>query len=429
MISNTDLFERAQQFIPGGVNSPVRAFLSVGGCPRFIKKAYGPYIWDAEGKQYIDYVGSWGPAILGHSNPEVINSVIEAVKNGLSFGAPTEGETELAKLIISRIPSIEQIRLVSSGTEATMTAIRLARGFTNKTKIIKFEGCYHGHSDSLLVKAGSGLLTLGQPTSSGVPTSFIKDTIVLEFNNIESVEKAFEQHGKNIACIIVEPIAGNMNLVKPKEGFLKFLRNICTQNNSLLIFDEVMTGFRVGLRSAQGLFGISPDITTLAKIIGGGLPVGAIGARKNIMEHLAPQGGVYQAGTLSGNPIAVAAGIATLKQLGKPDFYENLAKNTNLLTSELQRVGRKAGFQFSSDFVGGMFGIYFNNMVPTSFIEASSCNSELFKCFFHEMLDQGVYLAPSSFEAGFLSSTHDENVIQKTIDIAEKVFRKLEKQT
>lgn len=427
MISNKDLFERAQQCIPGGVNSPVRAFLSVGGCPRFIKKAHGPYIWDVEENKYIDYVGSWGPAILGHSNPEVINSVIEAVKNGLSFGAPTEGETELAELIISRIPSIEQVRLVSSGTEATMTAIRLARGFTNKTKIIKFEGCYHGHSDSLLVKAGSGLLTLGQPTSSGVPNSFIKDTIVLEFNNTESVEKAFEQHGRDIACIIVEPVAGNMNLVKPKEGFLEFLRNICTQNSSLLIFDEVMTGFRVGPACAQGLFGISPDITTLAKIIGGGLPVGAIGARKNIMKHLAPQGGVYQAGTLSGNPVAVAAGIATLKQLGKPGFYENLSKNTHLLSSELQNAGRKAGFQFSTDYIGGMFGIYFSDVVPTSFLESSNCDSELFKCFFHEMLDEGVYIAPSSFEAGFLSSTHDENIIQETIDRAEKVFNRLKK--
>ncbi|WP_353153285.1 glutamate-1-semialdehyde 2,1-aminomutase [Pollutimonas bauzanensis] len=425
MSRNTELFERACQTIPGGVNSPVRAFRSVGGSPRFITRAQGPYMWDADGVQYIDYVGSWGPAILGHAHPEVIRAVQEAAVHGLSFGAPTEGEIEIAEAIAARLPSIEKVRLVSSGTEATMTAIRLARGATGRSKIIKFEGCYHGHADSLLVKAGSGMLTFGNPTSAGVPPEFIKHTLVLDYNKLDAVEAAFKEFGADIACIIVEPIAGNMNLIKPVPGFLEGLRSLCTQYGALLIFDEVMTGFRAGPQGVQGLTGVTPDITTLAKVIGGGMPVGAFGGRADIMEHIAPIGNVYQAGTLSGNPVAVAAGLVTLKLLAEPGFYDRLSAQSKKLTEGLAERAKAAGVTMCTDHVGGMFGLYFRESIPTTFEEVSTCDVELFKKFFHGMLIKGVYFAPSAFEAGFISSAHDDAVIQTTLDVAEEVFAKL----
>lgn len=425
MSRNTELFNRACQTIPGGVNSPVRAFRSVGGAPRFIKRAQGPYVWDADGTRYTDYVGSWGPAILGHAHPEVIRAVQEAAVDGLSFGAPTEGEIEIAEAIVARMPSIEKVRLVSSGTEATMTAIRLARGVTGRSKIIKFEGCYHGHADSLLVKAGSGLLTFGNPTSAGVPAEFIQHTLVLDFNKLDAVEAAFKQYGAEIACVIVEPIAGNMNLIKPAPGFLEGLRSLCTQYGALLIFDEVMTGFRVGPQGVQGLTGITPDLTTLAKVIGGGMPVGAFGGRADIMEHIAPLGNVYQAGTLSGNPVAVAAGLATLKLLDEPGFYDRLSAQTRKLAEGLAQRAAAASVEMSADSVGGMFGLYFSPSVPNTFAEVSSANIERFKKFFHAMLIKGVYFAPSAFEAGFVSIAHDDAIIQATLDAAEEVFAKL----
>lgn len=425
MPRNSDLFERACRSIPGGVNSPVRAFRSVGGTPRFIRRARGPYVWDAEGTRYTDYVGSWGPAILGHAHPEVVRAVQEAAVDGLSFGAPTQAEVELAEVLIARLPSLEQVRLVSSGTEATMTAIRLARGATGRSKIVKFEGCYHGHSDSLLVKAGSGLMTFGNPSSAGVPAEFVAHTLTLEFNNLAAVDAAFQQHGADIACIIVEPIAGNMNLIKPAEGFLEGLREVCTRHGALLIFDEVMTGFRVGPQGVQGLTGVQPDITTLAKVIGGGMPVGAFGGSAEIMKHIAPLGGVYQAGTLSGNPVAVAAGLATLRLIGEPGFYEGLAAQTAKLAQGLQERGRAAGLAVSADSVGGMFGLYFSQNVPTSFAEVSACDTEAFKRFFHAMLARGVHFAPSAFEAGFVSATHDDEVIQETLNTAEDVFAEM----
>ena len=425
MPTNAELFARASRSIPGGVNSPVRAFRSVGGTPRFVTRAQGPYFWDAEDKRYIDYIGSWGPAILGHAHPEVVRAVQEAAVHGLSYGAPTEAEIEIAEMLIARMPSIEQVRLVSSGTEATMTAIRLARGATGRNKIVKFEGCYHGHADSLLVKAGSGLLTFGNPTSAGVPPEFVAHTIVLDYNDIAGVKAAFTQHGKDIACIIVEPIAGNMNMIKPIAGFLETLRNECTAHGALLIFDEVMTGFRVGPQGVQGLTGIKPDITTLAKVIGGGMPIGAFGASAKIMSNIAPLGGVYQAGTLSGNPVAVAAGITTLKLLAKPGFYEDLGKRTRMLCDGLVERARAHKIAFSADCVGGMFGVYFSDKIPTSLAEVSASNIEMFKVFFHAMLDEGVYFAPSAYEAGFVSSTHDDSVIAATIAAADKVFAKL----
>jgi glutamate-1-semialdehyde 2,1-aminomutase len=425
MPTNAELFARASRSIPGGVNSPVRAFRSVGGTPRFVTRAQGPYFWDAEDKRYIDYIGSWGPAILGHAHPEVVRAVQEAAVHGLSYGAPTEAEIEIAEMLIARMPSIEQVRLVSSGTEATMTAIRLARGATGRNKIIKFEGCYHGHADSLLVKAGSGLLTFGNPTSAGVPPEFVAHTIVLDYNDIAGVKAAFKQHGKEIACIIVEPIAGNMNMIKPVAGFLETLRSECTAHGALLIFDEVMTGFRVGPQGVQGLTGIKPDITTLAKVIGGGMPIGAFGASAKIMSNIAPLGGVYQAGTLSGNPVAVAAGITTLKLLAKPGFYEDLGKRTRMLCDGLVERARAHKIAFSADCVGGMFGVYFSDKIPTSLAEVSASNIEMFKVFFHAMLDEGVYFAPSAYEAGFVSSTHDDSVIAATIAAADKVFAKL----
>lgn len=425
MSRNSELFERACKTIPGGVNSPVRAFRSVGGTPRFIKRANGPYVWDEDDAKYIDYVGSWGPAILGHAHPEVIKAVQEAAVDGLSFGAPTEGEILIAEAICERIPSMEKVRLVSSGTEATMSAIRLARGATGRSKIIKFEGCYHGHADSLLVKAGSGMLTFGNPTSSGVPLEFIQHTLVLDFNDLEAVETAFNEYGKEIACVIVEPVAGNMNLVKPKAGFLEGLRRLCSDHGALLIFDEVMTGFRVGPQGVQGLTGVIPDITTLAKVIGGGMPVGAFGGRAEVMEHIAPVGAVYQAGTLSGNPVAVAAGLTTLRLLSEPGFYDRLAEQSKKLVQGLTERARSAGVPFVADSIGGMFGLYFSLEVPTSFEEVSGADVDLFRRFFHEMLERGVYFAPSAFEAGFVSSAHDDAVIQATLDAAETAFSRL----
>ncbi len=425
MTRNAELFERACRTIPGGVNSPVRAFRSVGGTPRFVARAQGPYFWDVEDKRYIDYIGSWGPAILGHAHPEVVRAVQDAAVQGLSYGAPTEAEIIIAEMLVERLPSMELVRLVSSGTEATMSAIRLARGATGRKKIIKFEGCYHGHADSLLVKAGSGLLTFGNPTSAGVPPEFVAHTIVLDFNDIESVQAAFEQHGQDIACVIVEPIAGNMNMVKPAAGFLQGLRDACTKHGALLIFDEVMTGFRVGPQGVQGLTGIKPDITTLAKVIGGGMPIGAFGGRADVMNHIAPLGAVYQAGTLSGNPVAVAAGITTLKLLSEPGFYDRLATQTRKLTEGLTARAKAHGIPFSADFVGGMFGIYFSESIPQSLADVSASNIDRFKIFFHAMLDEGVYLAPSAYEAGFVSATHDDSVIAATIEAADKAFGKL----
>ncbi|MGG4775381.1 glutamate-1-semialdehyde 2,1-aminomutase [Paenalcaligenes sp. Me52] len=425
MTSNADLFERACHHIPGGVNSPVRAFGSVGGTPRFIQRAQGPWVWDAEGTQYIDYVGSWGPAILGHAHPEVIKAVQESAAHGLSFGAPTAGEVELADLICQLLPSIEKVRLVSSGTEATMSAIRLARGYTGRNKIIKFEGCYHGHADSLLVKAGSGLLTFGNPTSAGVPAEFIQHTLVLNFNDIEGVKAAFAQHADDIACIIVEPVAGNMNLIKPIPGFLETLREQCTEHGAVLIFDEVMTGFRAGAKGVQGISGIRPDMTTLAKVIGGGMPVGAFGGKAEIMDCIAPLGSVYQAGTLSGNPVAVAAGLATLKLLQAPGVYDQLEKQTRMLAEGLAERARAAGHAFSSDYVGGMLGLYFTDTVPTSFAEVSKSDTQKFNRFFHGMLDAGVYLAPSAYEASFVSLTHDDAIVAQTLNAAEQVFKQL----
>ncbi|WP_019938082.1 glutamate-1-semialdehyde 2,1-aminomutase [Bordetella sp. FB-8] len=425
MSTNAELFDRACRSIPGGVNSPVRAFRSVGGTPRFIKRAQGPYVWDAEGTRYIDYIGSWGPAILGHAHPEVVRAVQEAAVGGLSFGAPTEAEVELAELLIQRMPSMEQVRLVSSGTEATMSAIRLARGATGRAKIVKFEGCYHGHSDSLLVKAGSGLLTFGNPSSAGVPPEFVAHTLTLEYNNLQAVQAAFDQHGAHIACIIVEPVAGNMNLVMPRPGFLQGLRDLCSRHGAVLIFDEVMTGFRVGPQGMQGLTGVRPDLTTLAKIIGGGMPVGAFGGRADLMAHIAPLGGVYQAGTLSGNPVAVAAGLATLRLIGQPGFYDALGERTARLAEGLQARARAAGVAFSAQSIGGMFGLYFSAQVPDTFDAVSACDAALFKRFFHAMLDRGVHFAPSAFEAGFVSATHDQAVLQATFDAAEQAFAEL----
>jgi glutamate-1-semialdehyde 2,1-aminomutase len=425
MTRNAELYERACRTIPGGVNSPVRAYRSVGGTPPFIERAAGPYVWDADKQRYIDYVGSWGPAILGHAHPAVIKAVQDAAVNGLSFGAPTEGEVQLAEMLCERMPSIEQVRMVSSGTEATMSAIRLARGFTGRDKIIKFEGCYHGHADSLLVKAGSGLLTFGNPTSAGVPAEFAAHTLVLDYNDLEAVEAAFKEYGGQIACIIVEPVAGNMNLVQPKPGFLQGLREQCTRHGALLIFDEVMTGFRVGPQGVQGRVGITPDLTTLAKVIGGGMPMGAFGGRRDVMAKIAPLGPVYQAGTLSGNPIAVAAGITTLRLIGEPDFYERLETQTARLVKGLCSLASDAGIPFSADSVGGMFGIYFRDTIPTSLAEVSASNVDAFNQFFHAALSRGVMFAPSAFEAGFVSATHDDTVIKNTLDVAQAAFAEI----
>ena len=419
---NEELFARAQRTIPGGVNSPVRAFRSVGGTPRFLKKALGARVWDADGKEYLDYVGSWGPAILGHADPVVVEAVRAAALDGLSFGAPTEREIDMAERLCELLPSMEMVRLVSSGTEATMSAIRLARGFTGRDAIVKFEGCYHGHADSLLVKAGSGLLTFGNPSSAGVPEDFAKHTIVLDYNNPTELEDTFKARGGEIACVIIEPIAGNMNLVKPSAEYMHLLRRLCTEHGTVLIFDEVMTGFRVGPRGVQGLFGITPDLTTLGKVIGGGMPVGAFGGRRDIMEKIAPLGGVYQAGTLSGSPVAVAAGLASLEQIAKPGFYEVLTARTERLVKGLNAAATKHGVTFVADSVGGMFGLYFAKSVPQSYADVMVSDRERFNRFFHAMLDAGHYFAPSAFEAGFVSAAHSEADIDSTVAAAEAWF-------
>lgn len=423
MISrNQQLFELSQKYIPGGVNSPVRAFKSVGGTPVFFRRGQGAYVWDADNRTYIDYVGSWGPLILGHAHPEVIAAVLAAAHNGLTFGAPTEAELEMAKLLCGLLPSIEQVRLVSSGTEATMSAIRVARGYTGRNRIIKFEGCYHGHDDALLVKAGSGALTFGHPSSAGVPDGTTSATLVLDYNNLDSLEQAFSRFGQEIAAVIVEPVAGNMNLITPKPGFLSTLRNLCTRHGTMLIFDEVMSGFRVGLECAQGLYGIKPDLTTLGKVIGGGMPMAAFGGRRDIMQCLAPIGPVYQAGTLSGNPVAVAAGLATLRLVQAPGFYEKLAASTRRLMEGLTKTAEKHGIVFCAQQVGGMFGLYFREHLPTSYAEVMDCNRDAFNRFFHAMLQEGVYFAPSAFEAGFVSAAHGDDEIGKTLAAAERVF-------
>lgn len=419
---NEELFARAQRTIPGGVNSPVRAFRSVGGTPRFLKKALGARVWDADGKEYLDYVGSWGPAILGHADPVVVEAVRAAALEGLSFGAPTEREIDMAERLCELLPSLEMVRLVSSGTEATMSAIRLARGFTGRDAIVKFEGCYHGHADSLLVKAGSGLLTFGNPSSAGVPEDFAKHTLVLDYNNPAELEDTFKARGGEIACVIIEPIAGNMNLVKPSAEFMHLLRRLCTEHGTVLIFDEVMTGFRVGPRGVQGLFGITPDLTTLGKVIGGGMPVGAFGGRRDIMEKIAPLGGVYQAGTLSGSPVAVAAGLASLEQIAKPGFYEVLTARTERLVAGLNAAAARHGVTFIADSVGGMFGLYFAKAVPQSYADVMVSDRERFNRFFHAMLEAGHYFAPSAFEAGFVSAAHSEADIDSTVAAAEAWF-------
>lgn len=420
------LFDQAQKTIPGGVNSPVRAFGSVGGTPRFFTKANGPYLWDADGNRYVDTICSWGPAIVGHAHPKVIEAVKQAAEGGLSFGAPTRGEVELAEWVRDHLPSMEMMRLTSSGTEATMSAIRLARGYTGRNKVIKFEGCYHGHVDSLLVKAGSGLLTFGNPTSAGVPPSFAAETIVLDYNDIAGVQACFAEHGQDIAAVIVEPVAGNMNLVRPAPGFLEALRSECTKAGAVLIFDEVMTGFRVGARGVQGLMNIQPDLTTLGKVIGGGMPMGAFGGRKDIMLKVAPVGPVYQAGTLSGNPVAVAAGLATLKIVSEPGFFETLTQMTADLMQGLVQKAKAAGVQaFSADSVGGMFGLYFSEQVPVSMGDVTNSNREQFNRFFHAMLNRGVYLAPSAYEAGFLSIQHQGEPIAQILTAAEEAFQEI----
>ena len=419
---NDELFYAAQRVIPGGVNSPVRAFRSVGGTPRFFTRGSGAYAWDADGKAYIDYVGSWGPLILGHAYPDVIAAVQEAVTQGLSFGAPTAREVELAELLCKRVPGLEQVRLVSSGTEATMSAIRLARGFTGRSRIVKFEGCYHGHADALLVKAGSGALTLGNPSSAGVPRETAANTLVLEYNNVEMIEAAFARDGNKIACVIVEPVAGNMNLVAPAPGFLPALRALCTKYGAVLIFDEVMTGFRVGPAGAQGLFDITADLVTLGKIVGGGMPLGAFGGRRDIMACLAPLGPVYQAGTLSGNPVAVAAGIATLTAIDTPDFFPRLSASTRTLIEGLIAAAKAHDIAFSAQSIGGMFGLYFRASVPANYAQVMECDVSSFNRFFHAMLASGVYLAPSAFEAGFVSAAHSSADIEKTIEAAQRYF-------
>ncbi|WP_371376571.1 glutamate-1-semialdehyde 2,1-aminomutase [Thalassotalea aquiviva] len=426
MSHSQQLFQQAQQTIPGGVNSPVRAFKGVGGTPRFIERAQGAYIFDADQNKYIDYVGSWGPMILGHNDPVILDAVIKTAQNGLSFGAPTELEITMAEKVRELVPSMQKLRMVSSGTEATMSAIRLARGYTGRDKILKFEGCYHGHADSLLVKAGSGALTLGVPNSPGIPADFAKHTLTVTYNDIESVKQIFAQYGDDIACIIVEPVAGNMNCVPPVEGFLEGLRSICDQYQSVLIFDEVMTGFRVALGGAQAHYNIEPDLTTLGKVIGGGMPVGAFGGKAEIMDYIAPVGPVYQAGTLSGNPIAMAAGFAALSQLSEKDIHSQLTINTEKLAKGLKAAANKYNIPLSINYVGGMFGFFFTEQENvTTFEQVMACDTERFNTFFHLMLEQGVYLAPSAFEAGFLSAAHTDADIDATILAAERCFAKM----
>jgi glutamate-1-semialdehyde 2,1-aminomutase len=424
---NSALFERAKKLIPGGVNSPVRAFKAVGGVPRFVQRAQGAHFWDADGQRYIDYIGSWGPMILGHGHPAVVEAVQKAVLEGFSYGAPTEREVELAEEIVKLVPSIEMLRLVSSGTEATMSVIRLARGATGRSKIIKFEGCYHGHSDALLVKAGSGLATFGSPTSAGVPPEVVQHTLVLEYNHIAQLEEAFSVHGKEIACLMIEPIAGNMNFVRASVPFMKRCRELCTQYGALLVFDEVMTGFRVALGGAQSLYaqsipGFKPDMTALGKVIGGGMPMAAFGGTRAVMELLAPLGSVYQAGTLSGNPVATACGLATLRELQKPGFYEALGERTRSLVSGLTQAATQAGVAFCGDSEGGMFGFFLLDQLPQNYATVMTTDSPAFNRFFHAMLDQGVYYAPALYEAGFVSSAHTALDIEETVQAAARFF-------
>ncbi|MFN3716920.1 MAG: glutamate-1-semialdehyde 2,1-aminomutase [Thiobacillus sp.] len=425
MSRNETLFEQSQAVIPGGVNSPVRAFRSVGGTPVFFARANGAYVWDADGRRYTDYVGSWGPAILGHAHPGTVKAVQEAAANGLSFGAPSEPELGIARKIRELVPSIEKVRLVSSGTEATMSAIRLARGFTGRSKFIKFEGCYHGHADFLLVKAGSGALTFGNPTSAGVPAAVAAETLVLDYNDVAGLERTFAEIGNEIACVIVEPFAGNMNLVKPTAAFMTALRRLTAQHGALLIFDEVMTGFRVALGGAQSVLGIKPDLTTLGKVIGGGMPVGAFGGRADVMDALAPVGPVYQAGTLSGNPVSVAAGLATLDAVSQPGFYAALGAKTLALCEGLNLAAKDAGVTFCADCQGGMFGLYFADNPPETFADVMASDRESFNRFFHAMLDKGFYLAPSAFEAGFVSAAHSDADIAATVSAAREAFKAL----
>ncbi|WP_338416092.1 glutamate-1-semialdehyde 2,1-aminomutase [uncultured Sphaerotilus sp.] len=430
MTTNDQLFERARKVIPGGVNSPVRAFRAVGGTPRFIARAQGPYMWDAEGKRFIDYIGSWGPMILGHGHPAVLSAVQQAATEGFSFGAPTEREIELAEEILSLVPSCEQIRLVSSGTEAAMTAIRLARGATGRSKFIKFEGCYHGHADPLLVKAGSGLATFGNPTSAGVPPEVVQHTLVLEYNNLEQLEEAFRLHGPELACVMIEPIAGNMNFVRAQVPFVKRIRELCDQHGALFVFDEVMTGFRVALGSAQSLYaaaipGFAPDISVFGKVIGGGMPLAAFAGSRKVMEHLAPLGTVYQAGTLSGNPVATACGLATLREIRKPGFFDELSRKTRTLVDGLQAAADAAGVPFSVDCQGGMFGFFFMPELPQNYTTVMTTDQPRFNRFFHGLLDRGVYIAPALYEAGFVSAAHTDADIAETVAIAADVLRSL----
>ena len=424
---NITLFERAKKLIPGGVNSPVRAFKAVGGTPRFVQRAEGAYFWDADGQRYIDYIGSWGPMILGHGHPAVVESVQKALLEGFSYGAPTEREVDLAEEIVRLVPSIEMLRLVSSGTEAAMSAIRLARGATGRSKIIKFEGCYHGHADALLVKAGSGLATFGNPTSAGVPPEVVQHTLVLEYNNLSQLEEAFALHGSTTACLMIEPIAGNMNFVRASVAFMKRCRELCSQHGTLLIFDEVMTGFRVALGGAQSVYaksipGFKPDMTVLGKVIGGGMPLAAFGGTRDVMEQLAPLGPVYQAGTLSGNPVATACGLATLRELQKPGFYEALGECTRTLVSGLSHAATQAGVPFCGDSEGGMFGFFLLDKLPQNYATVMTTDSPAFNRFFHAMLDKGVYYAPALYEAGFVSAAHTAADIEATVDAATQFF-------
>jgi glutamate-1-semialdehyde 2,1-aminomutase len=423
MTRSHDLFAAAQRHIPGGVNSPVRAFRGVGGDPVFFERAAGAYVFDADAQRYIDYVGSWGPMVLGHAHPQVIDAVNDRIRHGLSFGAPTELETRMADLVCALVPSMDLVRMVSSGTEATMSAIRLARGYTGRDKLVKFEGCYHGHSDSLLVKAGSGALTLGEPSSPGVPAALAELTLTLTYNDLDQVRDTFARIGGEIACVIVEPVAGNMNCIPPVPGFLEGLRELCDQHGAVLIFDEVMTGFRVALGGAQALYRVTPDLTTLGKVIGGGMPVGAFGGRRNIMERIAPLGPVYQAGTLSGNPIAMAAGLKTLELISAPGFFEDLTATTASLTEGLVERAAATRVGLSANQVGGMFGIFFTDEGPvTDYAGATACDQTRFRAFFHGMLDRGIYLAPSAFEAGFVSAAHTSEDIAATLAAAERTF-------
>ena len=416
------LFEKSQRVIPGGVNSPVRAFRAVGGTPIFFTEGRGAYLWDADGNKFIDNVGSRGPAILGHAHPEVVRVVQDRAAKGMSFGAPTEAELQMAERLCALLPSIEQVRLTSSGTEATMSAIRLARGFTGRNKIVKFEGCYHGHGDALLVKAGSGALTFGNPSSAGVPAEVVAHTIVLNYNVLDELEDCFQKIGSEIAGVIIEPVAGNMNFVLPEQAFMDALRSLCTKYGAVLIYDEVMTGFRVGLGGAQGFFGITPDLTTLGKVIGGGMPMGAFGGRRDIMAHLAPLGEVYQAGTLSGNPVAVAAGLKTLELIAMPGFFESLARTTSGLIAGLTDAARGTGVDFSGTSLGGMFGLFFRSSAPTNYAEVLQSDKQRFNRFFHAMLNRGIYLAPSAFEAGFVSAAHSMADINATVNAASEAF-------